>query len=742
MSGSFFTLNQKYNALLAIINGFFPFPPGPTPYPPPTDVMTLTTAQTASGLKTFSTLPQSSVIPTNANDLVNKTYADSLVPTPVNAVTIDGSQTLGTGIKTFTNLPVCSAIPNSGSQLVNKTYVDGAIPATPNLSQVLVAGNSANATSINMNTNAISNISTATAKTSLVVNNAVTGQNATMGTGNLTINNSVGGSTTSPLLTLNQTNLSSVSLYTEKYNQRTYTSVSPCIQDSYFSKNGTGTKTEQVRVSVNTPLANNSQYTIAVNSGGVLTNYMTCNGYYGTNDFNFPINMTTHSILGVTTITDSQSLPFLPQGNITANSNVSTPITAYSNNHQLLLRASPVPFIDTFVVQPQSVGTCSILCSATGGGYQWLGTSCGEVWVYDSGINNWTLLTQLSGAVYALYFFSGVLYIGGAFTNCSFPGASGVDFNNICYITSPTTTAVTPSPFVWLGATNAGFNGAVNAITGDGGNNIYFGGVFTQDTDGTVSCLYFANYYIPGNNLYSLNSVGGDGFDGAVNNLDFLGGTICATGAFSNIISLGVSTYSPFCITFSIAGGYVVSTIYQFDGALGNLAYQIPGYDLIKNNGTNFLVGAGNNSYAGADFFFQVSPTCIPSPAFGTNLNSQIYSFIYTSGIVYAVSSGGYYSDGALTATIPFSSYLFLASWNGTQYFNNQGVGAQWAFNGSVSNSFALQSGRTIKYVGGTFSGGVVCPVPQDGYNLLLNWNGTNYIVVGTPQSVGAWSYF
>ena len=163
---------------------------------------------------------------------------------------------------------------------------------------------------------------------------------------------------------------------------------------------------------------------------------------------------------------------------------------------------------------------------------------------------------------------------------------------------------------------------------------------------------------------------------------------------------------------------------------------------MITNNGSAFLVGAGQNSYGSADFFFQVDINCIPSPYLGTNLNSQIYSFIYTGGVVYAVSSGGYYSDGALTANIPFSSYLFLASWSGVQYFQQQGVATQWAFNGSSSNSFALQGGRTIKYVGGTFSGGVNCPVPQDGYNILLNWNGTNYIVVGTPQSVGAWSYF
>ena len=39
--------------------------------------MTLGTAQTISGKKTFSTLPESSVAPTTANQFVNKNYVDT-----------------------------------------------------------------------------------------------------------------------------------------------------------------------------------------------------------------------------------------------------------------------------------------------------------------------------------------------------------------------------------------------------------------------------------------------------------------------------------------------------------------------------------------------------------------------------------------------------------------------------------------------------------------------------------------
>ena len=41
--------------------------------------VTLDTEQTVTGTKTFSTLPQSSVVPTNDNQLVNKKYVDDAI---------------------------------------------------------------------------------------------------------------------------------------------------------------------------------------------------------------------------------------------------------------------------------------------------------------------------------------------------------------------------------------------------------------------------------------------------------------------------------------------------------------------------------------------------------------------------------------------------------------------------------------------------------------------------------------
>jgi hypothetical protein len=539
-------------------------------------------------------------------------------------------------------------------------------------------------------------------------------------------------------------------LFTKFYNQRTAV-VGESIRLDFNAKNNAGSEFNYAKIHMGTGAigagSERGSLDFNVRDSAGLTEYLGLNkNASGAIDCFKPISMNSQNIAGVNQLTDVNGINYLPQGGITANSNVPTTIPAYNNNHQLLLRASPVPLIDTFVQQPETIGTCSILCSHTGGGQQWVGTNCGEVYVYDAGSANWKLIFQLYGnsnEIRALYYKGNEdrLYIGGSFQNCSIPGPSATPYNNICFLPSASTTfsQTTPVFIIWSGASQSGFNGAVNAITSDN-NTLWFGGDFTADADNLIGCNRIAVYESSPNTLTPLNLTNGDGFDGAVNNLDYFGGHICATGNFVNMISFGVYYYSQYIITFLITSGYNVASVFVFDGGLGNLPYQIPGYDLIKNNGSAFLVGVGQNSYAGADFFFQLSLSAIPSAFLATNLTSQIYSFIYTSGTVYAVSSGGYYSDGALTATIPFSSYLFLANWNGTLYFNNQGVGTQWAFNGSVANVFALYtSGRFLYYQGTTYATSINCPTALTGQNLLLNWNGSYYIVVSQQ---GTWTFF
>lgn len=88
---------------------------------PAGNLMTTDTAQTVTAVKTFSSLPESSVVPTTDNQLVNKKYVDDHTPTGV--VDLTSAQTIS-GLKTFSTLPQSSVAPSAGNDLVNKTYAD------------------------------------------------------------------------------------------------------------------------------------------------------------------------------------------------------------------------------------------------------------------------------------------------------------------------------------------------------------------------------------------------------------------------------------------------------------------------------------------------------------------------------------------------------------------------------------------------------------------------------------------
>lgn len=58
--------------------------------PDTSNLATLSTAQTISGKKTFSTLPESSVTPTGNDQLANKNYVDNAIATAI-TTTLGGS---------------------------------------------------------------------------------------------------------------------------------------------------------------------------------------------------------------------------------------------------------------------------------------------------------------------------------------------------------------------------------------------------------------------------------------------------------------------------------------------------------------------------------------------------------------------------------------------------------------------------------------------------------------------------
>ena len=87
--------------------------------------VTLDTEQTITGLKTFDTLPQSSVTPANDTDLVTKSYVDTQIADidTTNLAKLDSNNQF-TGENTFDIIPKSNGTPANDTDLVTKKYID------------------------------------------------------------------------------------------------------------------------------------------------------------------------------------------------------------------------------------------------------------------------------------------------------------------------------------------------------------------------------------------------------------------------------------------------------------------------------------------------------------------------------------------------------------------------------------------------------------------------------------------
>ena len=99
--------------------------------------VTLDTNQTITGLKTFTTLPQSSVTPANDTDLVTKSYVDTQIADidTTNLAKLDSNNQF-TGENTFDIIPKSNGTPANDTDLVTKSYVDNIQVDTSNLAKL------------------------------------------------------------------------------------------------------------------------------------------------------------------------------------------------------------------------------------------------------------------------------------------------------------------------------------------------------------------------------------------------------------------------------------------------------------------------------------------------------------------------------------------------------------------------------------------------------------------------------
>ena len=99
--------------------------------------VTLDTNQTITSLKTFDTLPQSSVTPANDTDLVTKSYVDTQIADidTTNLAKLDSNNQF-TGENTFDIIPKSNGTPANDTDLVTKAYVDNIQVDTSNLAKL------------------------------------------------------------------------------------------------------------------------------------------------------------------------------------------------------------------------------------------------------------------------------------------------------------------------------------------------------------------------------------------------------------------------------------------------------------------------------------------------------------------------------------------------------------------------------------------------------------------------------
>jgi len=121
----------------------------------------LTGAQSIGDVKNFLLPPTTNILPTTNNQLCNKLYVDSVLPgaDPLSVVLTTGNSAGSNQIDMSSNKIINLLNPTNAQDAVTLDYINNLPPPSiPSLSQVLIAGNSAGGSDINMNGNDISSV--------------------------------------------------------------------------------------------------------------------------------------------------------------------------------------------------------------------------------------------------------------------------------------------------------------------------------------------------------------------------------------------------------------------------------------------------------------------------------------------------------------------------------------------------------------------------------------------------------
>jgi len=617
-----------------------------------------------------------------------------LTPIPVGGyVPVNGNSTIN-NVKTFTTCPKTAVVPVANDDICNKLYVDGAVGSIPTLSQVLVSNNSAGSTSINMNTNAISAISTATAQ-NITVNNITLNSNA------LSVNNTVNNGL----------------LYTESYNQRTAVN-GESIRESFYAKNSVGTKKEYARISVDststTSTAERGTINLEVGVGSSLIPFLSCNANLNRVNINRSLNMNSNGIDSVPQITTPSFNKYgVNSVNFYSSSTGSIPPTTPENNYKLTMINEGVPDALTPLSSSFPSTWGNITASVQNfNGLTYVGTNQGNIYYSNDGITWTDVGFSLDGQINTMVLYNTELVIGGTFTkNLS----SGVFSYYICRIN----TSNFFIPYLWANYPNpvGGFNNFVRCLFAGSNGYLYVGGEFTNEVNGGLNMNYIA-MVDTGQNVYCCdNSFGtGYGFNARVN-------FIIENGNAPNRIVIGGDFTSMNLNSGSFTTNY--NAVWETSGYDTTLnPYQV----VALNNSAVCATFNGNSIYIGGNFsggFYgnfllniewdNVSAYVEVANPYGANPSNPLNNIVQNGGIFWTTLAGEIYKDNVLLASVPFGGSLWSAIihtiWTQVLYSTDsasQNPIIAYYIDTSDLITLTMVGGYTIQYSTSTFSNGII----------------------------------
>jgi hypothetical protein len=580
------------------------------------------------------------------------------------------------------------------------------VPPLPDtLSNVLVAGNSAGSSSINMNTNAITAISTATAKTSFVVDNAVVGANATLTQSNLTINAT--GLNNNPVLTLNQSGVGSGILYEEMYNQRT-AQTGEFNRMSFYAKSSTGTKTEYARIHQNAPVMTTGsvrgRLDLGVQQGSGIVDYLILNGQVGSVGLGATLDCNSNNIQECNSITTPNNNQYSKEQVVYLTANTTAPTTGLDTNlrYTAFSLGKTAEWLQAPLVTPTGFvsGVENITASFDSwDGKFWIGTDIGNVYYSSDGGASWTLQGSYGGRirVFCPYQSNTLMAVGGDFSSVSYNYLVGI--NNTGYSSFDITGSFT------------GMNAPVYTIYDNPANScLYIGGAF-DDYYGILSATYpkWITFDYSGFTFYSFSNVSGNGFFGG----DVLSITkdtansnyIVVGGSFTNLQVNASPVTIPYIFTFGTSLGYDVSSFFSIGASLNAPVSSVISYSsgiLVGGSFTNPLFYPSWTDNYGIYIFWNGSSWDLNNYIFSPSFPINFIKLIPTTGVYY--TNEGSYIRADTTQYIP-ALPPFASSWECVAY---NGSNTLFSTNNQVSAGFLFyyydqNVGITINGGGNTF---------------------------------------